>query len=73
MNLTRASGWEARRTETIGLSPGIDNMQGFLAAAGYIDAHVLHDFPDLPENVNDRGWATGKITVRQLIICISSS
>ena len=39
-------------------------MQGFLAAAGYIDAHVQHDFPDLPENVNDRGWATGKFEVR---------
>ncbi|KAH6904972.1 hypothetical protein BKA70DRAFT_1294535 [Coprinopsis sp. MPI-PUGE-AT-0042] len=55
-------GWTATRTETIGLSPGIDSMQGFLAAAGYVDAHVLHDFPDLPENVNDRGWATGKFT-----------
>lgn len=52
--------WTANRTETIGLSPGIPNVQGFLAAAGYIDAHVQHDFPDLPENVNDRGWATGK-------------
>ncbi|KAG2002524.1 hypothetical protein CC2G_004707 [Coprinopsis cinerea AmutBmut pab1-1] len=57
--------WDTTRSETIGLSPEIGNLQGFLAAAGYVDAHVTHDLEE-PEFIRSiTGWATGKFDFPQ--------
>ncbi|PPQ83480.1 hypothetical protein CVT24_005667 [Panaeolus cyanescens] len=46
--------------KTIGLSNDPTDLSGFLAAAGYVDASVIHGLGDPP--FVDGGWATAKFT-----------
>ncbi|PPQ99836.1 hypothetical protein CVT24_009630 [Panaeolus cyanescens] len=47
-------------TQQIGLSNDLTDLSGFLAAAGYVDASVIHRLEDPP--FVDGGWATAQFT-----------
>lgn len=48
-------------TKSVGLAPDISNLNGFMAAAGYVDASVLLGLGDPP--FVQRGWATAEVIV----------
>jgi hypothetical protein len=48
-------------TEKIGLADGIDNLDGFLAAAGYVQAAAIHGWGDPPFVFNN--WTTAEFVV----------
>jgi hypothetical protein len=48
-------------TKSVGLAPDISNLNGFMAAAGYVDASVILGLGDPP--FVQRGWATAEVIV----------
>ncbi|KIM44270.1 hypothetical protein M413DRAFT_443289 [Hebeloma cylindrosporum] len=46
-------------TKSVGLAPDVSNLSGFMAAAGYVDASVIHGLGDPP--FVQRGWATAEV------------
>lgn len=48
-------------TKIVGLAPDISNLNGFIAAAGYVDASVIHNLSDPP--FVDGVWATAEVVV----------
>ncbi|KAJ3544237.1 hypothetical protein NMY22_g2844 [Coprinellus aureogranulatus] len=52
--------WTATSLETVARAPDIDELQAFIAGAGYVDAAIIHGLGD-PKFVNG-GWATTRFT-----------
>ncbi|KAG6840029.1 hypothetical protein C0991_009474 [Blastosporella zonata] len=51
----------------IGLVPDVDQLDAFVAAAGYTEAAVFHDLPDPP--FIHGGWATAQFTALLKFAC----
>jgi hypothetical protein len=55
-------------TKTLGLAPDVNELNAFVAAAGFAEAAVFHGLSD-PPFINSE-WATAEFTVRTHITAL---
>jgi len=56
--------------KSIGLSPDTTDINSYIAAAGYVEASVLHRLGDPP--FVKGGWATAEFAVRLARLCFGT-